>query len=163
MALFCLVFFVVALILIGVGFAVGVVGCCMAAILVGVGVLSSSVLIALINRRPSAPAFGRSCSSAEFLRALQRAQCVHGSPIPFSHLSAPAGSYCFMARLAAELVASLSHCCSISFLGASADGPQPDCASAHRVPRFPRPDKGAEPPKGFASSCNASWFDVDIG
>ncbi|PZR72612.1 MAG: hypothetical protein DLM52_12525 [Chthoniobacterales bacterium] len=54
MALFALIFFVVAMILIGVGIAVGVVACCVAAVLVVLGVFSSSVIVGLITRRPVA-------------------------------------------------------------------------------------------------------------
>jgi hypothetical protein len=54
MALFALIFFVVALILIGVGIVVGVVVCCIAAVLVALGILSSSVVIGLLTRRPVA-------------------------------------------------------------------------------------------------------------
>ena len=54
MALFGFVFLVVALVLIGVGFAVGLVGCVLAAVLLGLGVLSSSFFIGLRTRRPSA-------------------------------------------------------------------------------------------------------------
>jgi hypothetical protein len=53
MALFGLVFLVVALFLIGVGLAVGLVACLIAAILVGLGVLSSSVVVGLLSRRPA--------------------------------------------------------------------------------------------------------------
>jgi hypothetical protein len=45
---------VVALVLIGVGFAVGLVACAMAVALVGLGVVSSSFVIGLLSRRPSA-------------------------------------------------------------------------------------------------------------
>jgi hypothetical protein len=51
MALFGLIFLVVALILIGVGIFVGAVVCCIAAVLVAVGVLSSSVVVLLLTRR----------------------------------------------------------------------------------------------------------------
>jgi hypothetical protein len=54
MAFFGLVFLIVALILIGVGIVVGFVACCIAAVLFAVGILSSSVVIGLLNRRPSA-------------------------------------------------------------------------------------------------------------
>jgi hypothetical protein len=54
MALFALIFLVVALILIGVGIVVGVVVCGVAAALVAVGVLSSSVVVGLLTRRPVA-------------------------------------------------------------------------------------------------------------
>ena len=50
MALFGLVFLVVALILIGVGIVVGLVVCAVAAALVGVGVVSSSVVIGLFRK-----------------------------------------------------------------------------------------------------------------
>ena len=54
MALFGLIFLVVALILIGVGIVVGVVVCGIAALLVAIGVLSSSVVVGLLTRRPVA-------------------------------------------------------------------------------------------------------------
>lgn len=54
MALFGLIFLVVALILIGVGIVVGAVICAVAALLVAAGVLSSSVVIGLLTRRPVA-------------------------------------------------------------------------------------------------------------
>jgi hypothetical protein len=54
MALFALVFLIVALILIGVGIVAGLVVCCIAAVLLAVGILSSSVVIGLLSRRPSA-------------------------------------------------------------------------------------------------------------
>ena len=54
MALFGLMFLVVALILIGVGIVVGVVACCVAAVLFAVGILSSSVVVGLLTRRPVA-------------------------------------------------------------------------------------------------------------
>jgi hypothetical protein len=50
MALFFLVFLVVALILIGVGIVVGIFLCCVAAVLVGVGVVSSSIVLGLFRR-----------------------------------------------------------------------------------------------------------------
>jgi hypothetical protein len=53
MALFALVFFVVALVLIGVGLAVGLVGCALAAVLLGLGVVSSSAFIGLRTGRPA--------------------------------------------------------------------------------------------------------------
>ena len=53
MELFGLIFLVVALILIGVGIAVGLIACCTAAVLFGVGILSSSVVVGVITRRPS--------------------------------------------------------------------------------------------------------------
>ena len=53
MALFGLIFLVVALILIGVGIFVGAVVYCIAAVLVAVGVLSLSVVVDL-TRRPVA-------------------------------------------------------------------------------------------------------------
>ncbi|MGB8168999.1 MAG: hypothetical protein WCF18_15990 [Chthoniobacteraceae bacterium] len=52
MALFALVFFVVALVLIGVGVAVGLVGCVLAVMLLGLGVISSSAFIGLRSGRP---------------------------------------------------------------------------------------------------------------
>lgn len=54
MALFGLIFLVVALILIGVGIVIGVVVCGVAAALVAVGVVSSSVVVGLLTRRPVA-------------------------------------------------------------------------------------------------------------
>jgi hypothetical protein len=54
MALFGLIFLVVALILIGVGIFVGAVVYCIAAVLVAVGVLSLSVVVDLLTRRPVA-------------------------------------------------------------------------------------------------------------
>jgi hypothetical protein len=54
MAFFGLVFLIVALILIGVGIVAGLVACCIAAVLFAVGILSSSVVIGLLSRRPSA-------------------------------------------------------------------------------------------------------------
>ena len=45
MALFGLIFLVVALVLIGVGVAVGLVACALAAALLGIGVISSSVVV----------------------------------------------------------------------------------------------------------------------
>jgi hypothetical protein len=54
MALFGLMFLVVVLILIGVGIVVGVVACCIAAVLFAVGILSSSVVVGLLTRRPVA-------------------------------------------------------------------------------------------------------------
>ena len=53
MALFGLVFLVVALILIGVGLAVGLVACALAGVLMGLGVISSSVVIGLRSGRPA--------------------------------------------------------------------------------------------------------------
>ncbi len=54
MILFGLVFLVVSLVLIGVGVAVGLVGCLIAGALLGLGVLSSSVFIGVRSGRPSA-------------------------------------------------------------------------------------------------------------
>lgn len=54
MALFALIFLVVALILIGVGIVVGLMVCGLAAVLVAVGVLSSSIVVGLLTRRPLA-------------------------------------------------------------------------------------------------------------
>jgi hypothetical protein len=54
MALFALVFLVVALILIGVGIVVGLVVCGVTAILIGVGILSSSVVVGLFRRSSAA-------------------------------------------------------------------------------------------------------------
>ena len=53
MALFGLMFLIVALILVGVGIVVGLLGAGVAAILVAVGVLSSSLVIGLLTRRYS--------------------------------------------------------------------------------------------------------------
>lgn len=53
MELFGLVFLVVALILIGVGMVVGLVACAIFALLLTVGILSSSVVVALLLRRPA--------------------------------------------------------------------------------------------------------------
>ena len=47
-------FLVVALILIGVGIAVGLIACGIAAVLSAIGILSSSVVVGLLSRRPSA-------------------------------------------------------------------------------------------------------------
>ena len=54
MALFGLVFFVVALFLIGVGFAVGLAASAVAVVLIALGVVSSSVFVGLSAKRPSA-------------------------------------------------------------------------------------------------------------
>jgi hypothetical protein len=54
MALFGLIFLVVALILIGVGIVVGLVLCGVTAVLVALGILSSSVVVGLLTRRPAA-------------------------------------------------------------------------------------------------------------
>ena len=54
MELFGLIFLVVALILIGVGLVVGLFACAITAVLFGIGVLSSSVVIGLVTRRPAA-------------------------------------------------------------------------------------------------------------
>jgi hypothetical protein len=51
MAIFGIIFFVVALVLIGVGIAVGLVASGLALLLVGLGVVSSSVLIGLRSGR----------------------------------------------------------------------------------------------------------------
>lgn len=53
MALFGLVFLVVALVLIGVGFTVGLVASAVAAVLLGLGVVSFSVFIGLRSKRPA--------------------------------------------------------------------------------------------------------------
>ncbi len=53
MLLFSLVFLVVALVLIGVGFAVGLVACVLGACLLSLGVLSSSVFVGVRSRRPA--------------------------------------------------------------------------------------------------------------
>jgi hypothetical protein len=50
MALFALVFLVVALILIGVGIVLGLVLCVVTAVLVAAGIVSSSVVIGLLSR-----------------------------------------------------------------------------------------------------------------
>ena len=47
-----IVFFVVALILIGIGIVIGLVGCGLAVMLIGLGMLSSSVLIGIRTKRP---------------------------------------------------------------------------------------------------------------
>ena len=54
MELFGLIFLVVALILIGVGAVIGLIACTIAALLAGVGVLSSSMVIGFVTRRPLA-------------------------------------------------------------------------------------------------------------
>lgn len=54
MALFGLVFLIVALVLIGIGVAVGLVGCLLTALLVGLGVVSSSFFIGLRTGRAAA-------------------------------------------------------------------------------------------------------------
>lgn len=54
MSLFGIVFLIVALILIGIGVAVGLVACALAAGLLGLGVVSSSFIIGLRARRPEA-------------------------------------------------------------------------------------------------------------
>jgi hypothetical protein len=53
MALFGLVFLVVALVLIGIGVAIGLVACAVAAALLGLGVISSSVFIGARSGRPA--------------------------------------------------------------------------------------------------------------
>lgn len=53
MALFALVFAVVALVLIGVGIAVGLVACALAAVLLGLGMVSSSAFVGLRSGRPA--------------------------------------------------------------------------------------------------------------
>ena len=53
MALFGLVFLIVALVLVGVGVVVGLIACGLAAVLIGLGVISSSVVIGLRTRRPA--------------------------------------------------------------------------------------------------------------
>lgn len=58
MAIFTLLFLLVALVLIGVGIALGLAACLLAALLLGMGVLSSSVIVGF-----------RSRSSAEGIRA----------------------------------------------------------------------------------------------
>jgi hypothetical protein len=54
MEIFGLFVGVIALVLIGVGFAVGLVACAITAALVGLGVVSSSFVIGLLTGRPSA-------------------------------------------------------------------------------------------------------------
>jgi hypothetical protein len=49
--LFGLVFMVIALVLIGIGIGIGIVGCLLAAALVGLGVISSSFAAGLLSRR----------------------------------------------------------------------------------------------------------------
>ena len=53
MALFGLVFLVVALVLVGIGIAVGLVACGVASVLLGLGVISSSFVIGLRSGRPA--------------------------------------------------------------------------------------------------------------
>ena len=89
MALFGLIFLFVMLVLIGVGIALGLVASVIAAVLVGLGVLSSSVVVGVLARRTSAGVrafFSYQCASAaqhscrrvvrvvstlDFLRSLQ--------------------------------------------------------------------------------------------
>jgi hypothetical protein len=54
MEIVSLLFCIVVLILIGVGFAIGLVACVLAAVLLGLGVISSSFVIGLWSGRPSA-------------------------------------------------------------------------------------------------------------
>lgn len=54
MALFGLVFLVVALVLIGIGIVVGLVACALALVLLGLGVISSSFVIGIRMGRPAA-------------------------------------------------------------------------------------------------------------
>jgi hypothetical protein len=54
MAFFGLIFLFVVLVLIGIGIAIGLVTCVIAALLVAVGMLSSSVVVGLLARRTSA-------------------------------------------------------------------------------------------------------------
>jgi hypothetical protein len=54
MGLFGLVFLIVALVLIGIGIAVGAFACLIASILVGLGVISSSFFVGILSGRPSA-------------------------------------------------------------------------------------------------------------
>jgi hypothetical protein len=54
MAFFALVFLFVALILIGIGFVIGLLAISVTAVLLAVGILSSSVVVALLSRRPAA-------------------------------------------------------------------------------------------------------------
>ncbi len=54
MALFGLIFLFVMLVLIGIGIAVGLAACVIATVLVGVGMLSASVVVGLLARRTSA-------------------------------------------------------------------------------------------------------------
>jgi len=51
MAIFALIFFCVACVLIGVGIVIGLLGCAIAAVLLGLGVISSSVLVGLRSGR----------------------------------------------------------------------------------------------------------------
>ena len=53
MALFGLVFVVIALVLVGIGIAVGLVACFIAAVLLGLGVVSSSFVIGFRSGRPA--------------------------------------------------------------------------------------------------------------
>jgi hypothetical protein len=53
MFLFSLIFLVVALVLIGVGFAIGLVACVLGACLLSLGVLSSSVFVGVRSGRPA--------------------------------------------------------------------------------------------------------------
>ncbi|HEV7404041.1 MAG TPA: hypothetical protein VGO11_13970 [Chthoniobacteraceae bacterium] len=52
MALFSIVFLLVALVLIGVGVAIGLFACAVAAALVGLGVVSSSIFVGIRSGRP---------------------------------------------------------------------------------------------------------------
>ncbi|HEY5894496.1 MAG TPA: hypothetical protein VIT91_14840 [Chthoniobacterales bacterium] len=54
MALFGLVFLVVALVLIGIGISIGLAACVLAGALLGLGVISSSFVIGLRTGRPAA-------------------------------------------------------------------------------------------------------------
>ena len=50
MGIITLIFFIVALVIIGVGIAVGLVACLLAAVLLGLGVLSTSFLVGFLTR-----------------------------------------------------------------------------------------------------------------
>ena len=53
MAIAALIAFVVVLILIGIGVAVGLVACALLAVLIGLGILSSSVIVGFRSGRPA--------------------------------------------------------------------------------------------------------------
>ena len=70
MGIITLIFFIVALVIIGVGIAVGLVACLLAAVLLGLGVLSTSFLVGFLTR-----------SRAEGIRAfLLQAGVLIGTP-----------------------------------------------------------------------------------
>jgi len=54
MAIFTIIFLIVALILIGIGLAIGLVACALAAVLVGMGVVSSSFIIGIRTGKAAA-------------------------------------------------------------------------------------------------------------